>query len=147
MKHLLRSFLGSFGFLAFVVTACGSGAAAIECGASVEAYCAGHGGCPASPSAWTTTPPDDDGGTSFGAQASGQSPALASSTGTCQGFTYFNALEVDQSSDYYYDATGKLVAIAGWVSSGSCTGSCRYACLAGPSRFDPCAVAPDARKH
>jgi hypothetical protein len=96
------------------------------CPSTIDAYCAG-GNCPTTTALWCA-----DGG------VAGLQPARA--TGTCNGDSWVSvAAGGDQSKDYYYDATGKLVAIAQWESNPKqpCFGACRYVCVAGAATFDP----------
>jgi hypothetical protein len=90
-----------------------------HCETSIAEYCA-NGYCPESLSDWC---------------AGGQLSQFYGWNGatTCNGWSYVTQPSGDQARDYFYDSTGKLVAVMGSVSNPPCEGSCLYVCMAGPS--------------
>jgi hypothetical protein len=120
------------GVVGIIVSACGGATPEVACAKTVAAYCYARGGCHETLAAWTASEVSD----------------VRTRTvpgGTCNGLRYVTEPNFDQSIDFYYDPSGKLVAVGEWGSAGNCYGSCRYTCSAGPAHFDVCAVPVDHR--
>jgi hypothetical protein len=90
-----------------------------RCTGSIEEFCAG-GQCPLSRDDWCA------GGMPF--------PFYGfNGMAACNGWSFVVQQDLDQPRYYFYDSTGKLVAVLAAVSDPPCLGACSWVCSAGPA--------------